>query len=545
MDTGQATTVMKKNALSISLGVAALVALVVTWLVINPMINDLDKQAEERAARQEKAESLLTQSRPNVQVSLSSAADQERPLNMFPTRAVIENGKRTIEQVERQASSVLEAAVEANRQVPLLQDDYDTAAEAWPLERTRDDLARDEYQRAYREYLNADDLFMDGRYPPSSLPGLINATRPPSQDEVAQAMETREARMQAQEPTDESGNVLAEDFEERLTAAKANLATQMKFARAREHLFYLDANTETSGLDVHELAEAEQPTAEDVFGAQMELWVQENVLDNLYRANFTAVQSLTEEEQNLLNAPVKHILGIEVHGLLESDEMESRPRQGQPPQNGGMGPEDYYGEYMGGEGMMDPSMMDPGLMGGAEGGFEGGQNRGTNRPNRSNNTRRSDQEGGATGLSGPARAGGTGTGEDDDTLPEVDLPNDPSADVNRQFAYSMTGRLPHTPVYDLMRFNLRLRCEAAAVPYVLNQLQAGSLITVLNVDVRTVDLALAASQGYVYGDEPVVELDLQGEMVFLRSWTAALMPTSIKDALANWGGDDEGEDLAF
>lgn len=546
MDTGQVTTVMKKNALSISLGVAALIALGVTWFFINPMLNTLDEKVEARAAREETARNLLTADRPNVQVSPSSAAQQEASLPTFPTPEVIQSGRRTMEQVELQAGSVHAAAVEANRQVPLLQRDYETAAEAWPLERRGDDLARAEYQQAYRTYMNADGTLTDGRYPPNSLPGILNATRPPTRDEVSRQVEALVASMEAQEDMDESGEPIAEDYQQRLTEARAELVMQMKFARARNHMFYLDESTGSTGLDIHELATAEEPTAADIFNAQMELWVQESVLGNLHRANQMDVESLPPAEQNLLNAPIKHIIGIEVHGLLEGAMIEESA-EGQ--QRGG---ERGTGGMEGMEGMgFDPAMMGAGgegfdpSMGGA-GEMESG---GTTPPR----GRRSggaaggtDEDTGVGGLADPVRPGGAGTGEQEQDLPEVELPDDPTSTVERQFAYSVTGRLPHTPVYDLMRFNLTLRCEASAVPFVLQQLQADALITVLNVDMKSVDMAIAANQGYVYGNSPVVELDLQGEMVFLRAWTADLMPTAIKQALAEWSGAggavDEGTD---
>lgn len=541
MDKDQVIEVMKKNAVSISLGVAALIALVVTQFFIRPMFSELDQRVDARAAKAQTASSLLTADRPDVQVDPSSAASQERSLQMFPTSAVIQAGRETMDQVELQAGSVLAVAVDANRQVPLLQPNYDTAAEAWPLERTRDDLARAEYQRAYRAYVNADGAVSEGRFPADSLPGRMNATRPPSREEANNAIESLEASMESQEERDSSGRPVAEDYEERLTEARAKLVTQLKFARARNHMFYLDS------LDVHDLATAEESTAADIFSAQMELWVQENILTNLYRANEEELQSLPPEDRHLLNAPVKHIVGIEVHDLLDSaamiEQTQDRQTSAAPPGGGfDMGTGDGFGPA---EGMgLDPG-LEPGF-GPAEGMASPNQSRqpagGRSGGRGGTGTTGADQPG---GLAGAARSGGQALGQQDEDLPEIDLPADPASTVERQFAYSVTGRVPHTPVYDLMRFNLTFRCEASAVPYVLQQLQAGSLITVLNVDVRTVDMAVAASQGYVYGDEPVVELDLQGEMVFLRAWTADLMPSVVKRALIELSGgevDDGGGD---
>jgi hypothetical protein len=48
------------------------------------------------------------------------------------------------------------------------------------------------------------------------------------------------------------------------------------------------------------------------------------------------------------------------------------------------------------------------------------------------------------------------------------------------------------------------------------------------VQTRAVDPLDRASNGYLYGNTPVVELELLVECVMFRSWTAPLMPDAIK-----------------
>jgi hypothetical protein len=50
---------------------------------------------------------------------------------------------------------------------------------------------------------------------------------------------------------------------------------------------------------------------------------------------------------------------------------------------------------------------------------------------------------------------------------------------------------------------------------------------VLAVDLSAVDSVAAAHEGYIYGREPVVELRVQAEALFLRRWTKPLMPQVI------------------
>ena len=58
-----------------------------------------------------------------------------------------------------------------------------------------------------------------------------------------------------------------------------------------------------------------------------------------------------------------------------------------------------------------------------------------------------------------------------------------------------------------------------------------NLITVLDMDVREVDLWADLRQGYYYGKAPVVRVDLELETVWHRDWTVPMMPQSVKSAL--------------
>jgi hypothetical protein len=126
---------------------------------------------------------------------------------------------------------------------------------------------------------------------------------------------------------------------------------------------------------------------------------------------------------------------------------------------------------------------------------------------------------------------------------ESALPVDPTAEIVRQYELSPSGRPAHTPFYDLVQFRIKLRCSANAVPYVLKQLQADSFITVLNVGITGVNPAVAAQAGYVYGSQPVVELDLACEMPFLRTWLAGLMPKALQQALTATGAPPAEEGM--
>jgi hypothetical protein len=97
-------------------------------------------------------------------------------------------------------------------------------------------------------------------------------------------------------------------------------------------------------------------------------------------------------------------------------------------------------------------------------------------------------------------------------------------------AISPTGRVSNS-LYDVMHYNAVMRVSANKVPQILQGLARNRFLTVLNVSIIPVDSAQALSQGFMYGADPVVELRLQMEQIFLRAWLEPLMPTIIKQEL--------------
>jgi hypothetical protein len=108
--------------------------------------------------------------------------------------------------------------------------------------------------------------------------------------------------------------------------------------------------------------------------------------------------------------------------------------------------------------------------------------------------------------------------------------SDPTAPLAPNYDFSPTGRI-RNGLYDVVPFDLRIVVDATQIPRVMLELSRGRFITVTNVSMATVDSALKRSEGYYYGDNPVVELQLRCEALFMRKWTEPLMPVAIKQGL--------------
>jgi hypothetical protein len=86
-----------------------------------------------------------------------------------------------------------------------------------------------------------------------------------------------------------------------------------------------------------------------------------------------------------------------------------------------------------------------------------------------------------------------------------------------------TGRVCNG-MYDVVQFNLSLEVDARRQAEVLGALEQHQFITVLSVQTTAEDSSVAALSRWVYGDAPIVRLDLACEELLLHSWTNALQP---------------------
>ena len=141
--------------------------------------------------------------------------------------------------------------------------------------------------------------------------------------------------------------------------------------------------------------------------------------------------------------------------------------------------------------------------------------------------------GGGSGFNaGFAPSGGRGAGSGASTPAggKAAAPLDPAREVPLDFAYSFTGRKTN-PLYDVRLIQLVLIVETARIPVVLDALSRKNFITILDAKLEAVDAFEEVGEGYFYGSAGVSKLTLDLETVWLREWTAPLMPPDLKLAL--------------
>ena len=214
--------------------------------------------------------------------------------------------------------------------------------------------------------------------------------------------------------------------------------------------------------------QSDQPSLGELFSWQWQYWVVEDVLNALHQANGA--------ETSVLQAPVKHVLVVQ-----PLDVPVPGASQGNVPPTGAAGGEGFTGA------------------GAGAGEFELG--------------------GAAPQPQAPAAAGAAG------------VEANPKAPVQPNYAVSLSGRYTN-PLYDVINVRLQVVVETRRIPEVLDALAKRNFMTVTSLNLKAVDPYQAAGSGFFYGSQPVSELDLNVETVWLRAWTRDFMPVDIKRTLS-------------
>lgn len=98
---------------------------------------------------------------------------------------------------------------------------------------------------------------------------------------------------------------------------------------------------------------------------------------------------------------------------------------------------------------------------------------------------------------------------------------------------SVTGRVSHdtNQLYDVRPVTLSLIVSSERILEVLDAISTTNFMSVIDLDLSRVDPWDDLRQGYYYGDEHVVRLDLTIETIWLRRWLKDYMPPTVKSLM--------------
>jgi len=101
-----------------------------------------------------------------------------------------------------------------------------------------------------------------------------------------------------------------------------------------------------------------------------------------------------------------------------------------------------------------------------------------------------------------------------------------------QTGESFTGRgAEPSDLYDVRTVKVTLIASYEKLPALINAISSENFMTVLDADIFAIDPWDMISQGYYIGTDYPVRVEMEIETLWLRSWTKAYMPPSVREQL--------------
>lgn len=289
---------VKKNFLSILCGVVIILAVVALFWPLSGMFDTFNQRLNARAQVYNDLQQLKQKTR-NWPVVEPGSTAPPKPLEQFPSEAVIAEGERATEQLEQQGNQISAAAVQMNEHAPLIGGPKNPRPLVNPADEDKFD-----FRTAYRKAVN------------DVIPNeILLATTPPTEEDVKRAedriwdtkyvpkivyklVEDEEGKKKKVPLSEKQVTQLQSEFEEEI----AGLPFKIQKERASKSKTYITEGA----LSISEAVagEGRAPSASEMWYAQNALWVQQDIARAIARTNADA--------KTITDATVKHVLRLDV-----------------------------------------------------------------------------------------------------------------------------------------------------------------------------------------------------------------------------------------
>jgi hypothetical protein len=459
--------IVKKNWLSITLGVIAILAVVGNFYPMNKYRDELHTQVLAHSNGIGTLHDLLNKQR-NLPIVVPGSTESV-PLNMFPTAKEVEIAHVATDQVNKAADEVQKKAIELNKHDPLVLG----ALPGAPGET----LPQSSFARAYVRWFPAPpEPGAIAVAPPATMPAhpgppqalleILQAGFPPSDAELAQRRADRQSDIENSViRKDQHGNVTNQDEVAMLEAAAfRSIGEDMRMERAKQCKVYVDP---AAFAMYPGMTGGAVPDPTSIFWAQVGLWTQQDIC--------TAIAKANESSANVMEAPIKELVKI---GFVVAS-----TSGGQTTQVG-----------------MVPVFVVPGLQ--PSGGVTAG--------------------GGQPMTAAPAAGGDAAAG------PNM---GDANGALPKNFQLTPTGRISNalydTEQFEL---ELIVDAGSVpAVLSSIEGGQYITVLQLESVD--PVDSAFYRGAGYYFGPKPCVRIKMRCEELFFREWLKDYVPAGLKTIL--------------
>ena len=276
--------IVKKNLLSILCGVVALLAIASFPLIISGYQARTQAELKKRKDTYDKLAAVASKSRHLPLPPISNDPNATAPpLTVFPGPKVIDAGMAQVKQVQDQSVKLQKLVSQMNFHPLLVANSLPDAKDPF------------EFQRQYALQFS------------TVFPSMLHSATPPTGEEIQRAQEQLAQQEYQKAPKDANGEPYGKDqLDQNIQALQAKLPEKMKLEAATKHSMYMAPET---ALSVYPAFVAGQgvtlnPQPQDVWLAQIGLWVQQDVIKS--------VAELNKDSTNVNSSPVKQIVRIVV-----------------------------------------------------------------------------------------------------------------------------------------------------------------------------------------------------------------------------------------
>ena len=458
---------IKAHLVIVICGVVIIGAPLTAWFVSEGMNTELRDRISQGTSKLSELDRLRKST-----VSLEVPGGTPISVTTVVNQKLLDAYERAVGQIGTEAQRVHEAGLSWNRDfngTARSKDDIIRGMFPAPRESEKETLPFEMYEALINRYTQ---LLRD-----------VGASGPPSPEEVSEVLSRRRDQFVAGQRKDDLSELddsELDDLAKQLTQARLNVyrafvlgESTLPGAPAAPVRFY--ATLGSLGLP---LRPQSPPPMAELFDWQWRYWITQDFLFALADAN---------GEKSALDGAVKRLVGMRIS--------EINAERGSANSGGGGG----------------------GMGGGMAGGMSGMGGGGGQQPGRRRNTGNANAGNAAQGGGQPAAALGE---------PRID----PKREAKIDRAISITGRQSNE-VYDVRTIDCELIVSTAQLPQLMDAIAKRNFMTVLNVTVSPADAFAAAKDGFIYGIEPVSKVNMQIETVWLREWTAQMMPGDLRDML--------------
>jgi hypothetical protein len=292
--------IVKKNLFSIIFGVIAILAVAALFWPISGMYDSQAQLLQQRIDVSGRLDSVSNQQR-NMPL-LSPDQTQAAPLEVFPTQPVIDVGTAATAEVAKQAKAMLDLAKTTNSQQHL------------PLASSPDELpkpseqARFNFANVYGNTVTNYQRWID----------IVDATAPPTPAEVdAEKAKLKEQIDKQRLVYDAQNNIdptSQQEATDQYTAESAGVQTRMELDSAGKHRVYLLQPPTFNPLPVNQkIKVGYNPTPEDICDAQIVVWVLDDLMNGIARANelYSDLGPDGKPQHDIFHSAVKSIEGVD------------------------------------------------------------------------------------------------------------------------------------------------------------------------------------------------------------------------------------------